>query len=465
MSTVKEGVFWNVVKTLLERGLLFAQQIILAWFLLPDVFGVFSFLTSTLAISSLFAIFGLSEVLSNRFKKFNDWLPIANSSYYVIIFFSIVFFFSISLFHLNHNVNNFLLVLIYSFSIPLIALKQIDFLKLSIEGHYKFISITRVLYTLVLTTSSVVLAYFNFKIFSLVIASSLASLIEFIVIRNKTKINFRFSKNIARIKTLLLKSIDLAGYTLSWRIINFLDFILIGIIHGDKIAGLYFMAFSISVQAINLFVTYLPSIIFSSNIRDNLTLEATYSRIQRITLIITFFSSPIFFGIFFYSDSLINILFNSNWSEVSPLLKILSIAMIPRLISSQWYLGHLHQKKYKYMSRISIRYLFIFLILFIPGTYFFQVEGSVYAILIFYTSSLFIAKDFLFIKNPYLIDTFISVVIAFLSYYFLSSKITFENELYKVIIGSFISTSIYLLVSFIICFRLRSLILETMRLR
>ena len=66
------------------------------------------------------------------------------------------------------------------------------------------------------------------------------------------------------------------GYNLSWRLIFFLDFILIGILLGDKKAGLYFMAFNLSVQPLSLLVSYLPSVLFSSNIRDGLTIEFTY---------------------------------------------------------------------------------------------------------------------------------------------------------------------------------------------
>ena len=416
MNLFKKGIYWNFIRTTLERGLLFIQQIVLAWILIPETFGYFSSLSSLLAVCSLFAVTGIDQILTNRFKAHTLWLPFINAANYSLILFSFILFNTLAIVNHGYEMKDILLILIYSLSLPFIAIIGIDSVKLNIIGSYAYVSMARVFYSITLVVVSILLAVLGFDILSLIVASTLASIVEFFFLRKKTKLSFSFSRHWFRIKKLFFNSLKLVGYNLSWRLIFFLDFILIGILLGDKKAGLYFLAFNLSVQPLSLLVSYLPSVLFTSNIRDELTIEHTYLRVQKTTLFLILLSAPIFISLYFYADVIISVMFNNEWEGLGPLLQILSIAMIPRVLSSQWYLGALVQEKYSLMSKFSIYYLGLFLILFLSGTYFFDLKGAVFSILIFYCSTLFLSKESIFKNNPYIKETFLMILYAMLCF-------------------------------------------------
>lgn len=463
MASVKSGVFWNLIRVIIERGLMFAQQIILAWILIPETFGQFSILSSLLAICSLFSTIGLSEVLSNRFKNFSLWLPLANSLYYLLSLISFLLFILIASISFELFNDYFFSIIIYALSLPFISIKSIDTIKLNIDGSYAYVSMARVIYSIILVSVSILFAYLGFTLIALTSAATFAAIAEFFVLRFKTKLSFCFSKNYKRLKRLFYRSLKLMGFNLSWRYINYLDFILIGFFLGDQKAGLYFMAFNLSVQAINLFVSYLPSVLFSSNIRDDLVLDRVNLRTQKITVFLALVTSPIFFGIFFYANQIVSIIFNSNWLGVSPLLQILSLAMIPRVLSSQWYLALLKQKNYNLMTKLSICYFILFIALFIMGIYFFDLIGAVYAILIFYVSNILLAKQYLFSNNPYLKDTILILIIGFICFSFNWNILKFENNIINLIGGLILSVLLFLLMVHLSCKKTFGLIKNLIR--
>ena len=460
MSLLRAGFIWSFIRTILERGLLFIQQIVLAWILIPETFGYFSSLSSLLAVCSLFTVTGINQILTNRFKAHILWLPYINTVFYILILFSFILFNTLAITNHGYEMKDILLILIYSLSLPFIALKGIDSVKLNIIGSYAYVSMARVFYSITLVVVSILLAVLGFDILSLTLAATLASIVEFFFLRKKTKLSFSFSRHWYRIKKLFFNSLKLVGFNLSWRLIFFLDFILIGILLGDQKAGLYFMAFNLSVQPLSLLVSYLPSVLFTSNIRDELTIEFTYLRVQKTTLFLILLSSPIFISLYFYADNLVSILFNSKWEGLDSLLQILSLAMIPRVLSSQWYLGPLVQEKYSLMSKFSIYYLGLFLILFLPGTYFFDLKGAVFSILIFYCFTLFLSRESIFKNNPYIKETFLMILYGMLCFSLVKNFIHFDSVRMNLIISLMISFFLYFGIIYLTCPSAKKLFIE-----
>jgi O-antigen/teichoic acid export membrane protein len=443
MNLFKKGIYWNLFRTLIERAFMFFQQIILAWYLVPEDFGFFSSISSILAICSFFAFFGLNEIIVNRFKFIDLWEPVFNTINYILIFLSFLIYILISIIVNGAAIEILDLILIYGILFFTDGLKTLDQIKLNVWGNYSFMSLARLCHTFILTLVSILLAKLNFGVLSIIISLILASSVEFIILRYKSKSSFNFSKSVRKVRTLLLYSIKLTGFNLSWRLINYLDFILISYFLGDEKAGLYFMAFNLSVQALNIFLSFLPNIIFSSNIRDQLTMSQTNDRIQKTTLFLIISTAPIFFGLFVFSEQVIFYLFNEKWDGTIPLLKILSLAMIPRVLSSQWTLIPLIKSRYSYLSRVSFYYLVLFIFLICFGINTFDLNGGVFAILIFYLSTLLLSKNYLLKSNKYLTETILIIVYSFFSYLVFSNMIFFENDLINMISVILLSLILY----------------------
>lgn len=459
MSTVKKGIYWNLIRTILERGLMFAQQIVLAWILIPETFGEFASIASILAVCSLFSVWGIGEVLTNRYDNFSKIYPEINSIYLGLILFSFIFFIVGATFQFGFDKNYLMAAIIYSISIPFLGLKSIDTTILNIQGSYSLVSKARIFYSIILVFTSIILAYIGLELLALILGATVASIFEFIILRNKTKLSLKISKNYPLMKSLFIESSYLLGYNLSWRFINFLDFILIGILLDSKRAGLYFMAFNLSVQFMNLFISYMPSVLFSSSIREKLTLKNTYLRVQKVTLFLTLITIPFYIMLYFYSDFLISLALDQNWSGVIPILQILCLAMIPRVIFSQWYLSFLTQKKYRELSILSLRYLISFLLIFTLGTHIFGLQGSAYSILIFYLSTVVLSKEYMFNNNPYLKEILILIFSGMLSFLIFRFFLSSDNSLINLILGTIFSTLLYCLTIYLLCNKTKKLVI------
>lgn len=414
MSKFKAGILWNIVRTLSQRALIFFQQLILARILVPEIFGRFSTLSSIFAITSLFAVFGHTTLLISKSKSLKNFLPIFNTFNYILILISFIFFTSVSAFIFGHSYENLIEILIYGLSIPFIALKTADQVKLEIEGRYLFLSLTNVLFTIILVFLSIFLAHYGFKIFSLIISFTVASIVEFIILRARTKLNFQISKSFQKNKFFIIKSSELLIHNLAWRIINYVDFIIIGYLLGKSKSGIYFMAFGLSVQVMNLLTSYMPGLFFSSNIRDQFTIQDLNLRMQKLILFLIIISSPIIFIIFFYAEYLIGILFENNWNDMIPILKILILSIIPKILSSQWIQQYFLKNNFKKISKISSIYAIIFILFVSIGTYYFDIYGTSYAILAFNICTIFLVHKIIFQKNIYLKETVNGVLFSFL---------------------------------------------------
>ena len=107
--------------------------------------------------------------------------------------------------------------------------------------------------------------------------------------------------------------------------------------------------------------------------------------------------------------------------------------MIPRVLSSQWTLIPLIKSRYSYLSRVSFYYLILFILLLCIGINTFDLNGGVFAILIFYLSKLLLAKNYLLKSNKYLTETILIIVYSLFSYLVFSNMIFFENDLINLI--------------------------------
>ena len=458
MNLFKKGLLWNLIRTILERGLVFIQQIILAWYLVPEDFGFFSSISSILAICSFFSFFGLSEIITNRFKHINLWEPIFNSINYFIIFISLLLFILIST--IINGIEILFLAFIFGTTLVFEGLKVLDSAKLNVWGEYAYLSLARICYSLTLVSISILLAALNFGVKSIIISIILASFVEFIILRYKTNSSFKFSKSVIKISALAFNSIKLTGFNVSWRLINYLDFVLIPYFLGDEKAGLYFMAFNLSVQALNIFVSYLPGILFSSNIRDQITMSQTNSRIQKTTLFLIIFTSPIFLGLFFFSEEVIFYMLNEKWAGAAPILEILSLAMIPRVLSSQWVLIPMIQSRYSYLSKISFYYLILFTILFFAGINTFDLYGGACAILLFYVSTILLSKNYFLKSNKYLFETCLIIINSFFSFLVFSEMVFLENKLVNLILVIVLSLILYGISIYFTCPRTKNILYQ-----
>lgn len=423
-----KGIYWNLLRTVFERVTLLIQQLILARILFPEDFGVYSKITAAFSLISFFSLGGASEFLLSRKKNLRLWLPSMNFYWLNLLLISILLIFIVIKFLSFENEYFVRLVLLYSFSLPFNAFKISDLALLNYEGRYKTIAVSRILFTISLVFSSLILAYLNYSVFSLVFSYVISCLIEFLFLRHKTRITFKINRNFKKLKLLLANGMQLLVHNFSWRLINSFDFLILGYLLDDFKAGLYFMAFSLAVQPISLLMSYLPNLLYSSNLRDNLSLNNVIERSNSFSFYLVFFSTPLFVYVYYYADELILWFLGKKWINSTDVLKVLSVSMIPRVFASQWHLKYLHLGEFKLLSKLSFIFSIVYVFILCLLTYFFDLIGASIATGIFYIFITFSDLNNNYLNNKYFLSIVKSIFSSIIIFFLLHSITTYYNN-------------------------------------
>lgn len=229
--------------------------------------------------------------------------------------------------------------------------------------------------------ATIMLAYIYKNIYALIIGSIFTELVKVIY---SHKFNSRKSLKLAVNKEIVKNIIEYGKWIALSSISGFLlrngDKLLLGGLISAKLLGIYSIAFFL-VNAIRELVMKLGSTVIFPSLsqisEDNLPkLSDTYYRIRNVIDKITF----LIFGIlFFVSDSIIDILYDSRYQQAGWMLRILSISILflGYTLSGQCFLSI---GKSKYISHILIIRLIVFFTL-LPLSYkLYGLVGAIYII-------------------------------------------------------------------------------------
>src|SRR4051812_45046920 len=179
-------------------------QIVLAWLLLPEQFGLISLVYTVTSIGMIIQQFGLNDVLVRRQKSFNNWLPLSFGISWVfgLISFLLLLILGFVGSRVYHDHNIFILVSFYAFTTPMDALSVIPLTKLRIDLNFKMLSLIRVMETFMTMLLTVILAYAGFGVYSFVIPPLVVSAVSLIVKYRLTHIKIHFNLHLRRWKYL-----------------------------------------------------------------------------------------------------------------------------------------------------------------------------------------------------------------------------------------------------------------------
>ncbi len=322
----------NVYTTLIQ----FLSRIILAWFLLPEAFGLFAIGFAVIGFLETFKGLGISAALVYRKEEIgkaantNFWIEMAVSAvFFVLIFFSAPFiagFFGdariewitrilalVFVFHSLGNVNYFLLE------------KQLKFKK---TVQAQLVSYTAYF------ACAVFFAANGFGVWALVYGSVVLSVVNtlmlYLVFSWRPKLEF--DKRIAR---------ELFGYgkfvlvssVLTFLILN-LDIGVVGKFLGMELLGFYSMALVISNLPAVLMSSVINRVMFPtySSIRaEKEKLLAGFRKTLHYTCLVVFL---LCFGLFALAPEFVSVVFGAKWAPMVGLMQVLALFGAVRVIGA-----------------------------------------------------------------------------------------------------------------------------------
>ena len=382
---VFNSISWMLFQTGATKLTAILGQIVLAWLLLPEQFGLISLVYTVTTIGMLIQQFGLNDVLVRRQKSFSNWLPL---SFGISWIFGIVTFLLLLLLgfigsKIYHDDNIFILVSFYAFTTPMDALSVIPLTKLRIDLNFKALSVIRVMETFLTMLLTVIFAWMGLGVYSFVIPPLIVSALSLIIKYRITHLNILFSLNLRRWKYLTVNSSWSLAHSVIQRIMDQTDTILLGILVSKTIVGIYYMAFSLSIQVIGFVANNLPQVLFPSlaSIKDSKRAREIYHK--SVTYLSVFGAAfAIWQGATAYW--LVRVLLSSKWIDTTPLVEILSIGMAFRAVAWLWSIPFRVTGRFSGMAKQSFYALLLMIGLVTTGTLLWGVYGTAGAVSLYY---------------------------------------------------------------------------------
>lgn len=336
-----QGAFWSSFANFLNRFGALIFTIILARFLLPEKFGLFTLVMSIAMILITLADLGINEALLRFASSTNDKKKITSYFKYILrIKVALALMAAIGLVLASYPLSQFIFKKPELF-LPLLASTLFVFTSLFVFFlSFLFYSIRKTKYIgfqeIIFQISRIVLVYLVFVLFSgdsiviwtiLALAVCNALVLFFITSWLKKEAGFLFSKSSAPIDRIEVRSF--LGYSTIYNtaalFLTYLDAIVLGIFVSLSFVGYYRIAFTLIFGVISLFTQLCLVLMPIFTGIGNKRLTTALNKSARFIMI---FAIPCAFGILVLGRYFIRLLYGADYLPASLPLTILSPLII-----------------------------------------------------------------------------------------------------------------------------------------
>ncbi len=385
-KSIANGFLWTAIQTVGTKIISFVSQIVLAWLLLPEDFGKITLTFSVTSIVFLIQGFGLSDVLISRSHMFSRLINLAKTISLTVagIGIGVAIIASLLAGFIYEDVEITYLILIFSLSIPFNALSIVPSSKLTIDLKFKELSKIRLIEFFTSSLLTIILVLLKFDIYSFVIAPLVSSILRYVILHKISNIAYRFKITYHHWKYLFSKSLLGFLHSLSQTLIRQFDYMILGIYATKAVVGIYFMAYSLSVQVVGLLVNSLSPVLFPTLKKIPIS-ETTRIReiLVKITSIFSMFGMPFAFWQMYVAEPFIILFLNDKWQDSIILVKILSIGIGFSVASSVWATSLRLQSRFKEQAILSLSAAISFILITTVSAMFYKEIGVAIGVTIY----------------------------------------------------------------------------------
>jgi O-antigen/teichoic acid export membrane protein len=424
MSTLKEqgikAFLWDFLGKISTHGMSFIVSIFLARLLEPSDFGLVAIVMIIVSMASIFVDFGLGSALIQKKRL----LPIHYTSVFyfnlvVGLTLSFITYFSSSLISIYYNNEKLLpIVQILSILFTINSIGSVQSIRYRKELKYSILTKIGLVSSLFSGTISILLAIYDYGVWSLVVQILLMSLTYNIIIFfyakwiPELKFSFKALKSLWNfgLRIFLANGLDV--------VTTKLDFIIIGKLYPVDILGYFQRAKSLNSLIIEYSSGGLMSVLFPllSRVQNNLQIfQHIIVSSLGIIIFVVFFLMGNFYLV---SQELIVLLFSVKWLPSVHYFQLLILSGISYPINALLVNVLMSRGKSKLFLKLTL-YKKIFFIINLYIGFQFGINGYLYGLILvsligIYMNSMYVSKElslniFLLIK-PILIQICISVV-------------------------------------------------------
>lgn len=328
-DSTAHGFAWYTAQTVVFKFASFAGQLVLAYLLMPEAFGLIMLATVVLNFAGLIQSAGLREVLVRRQARFDRWaspgfwmsmaLGLAASAFMVIV----------APLASRQFSDPALTGLIWTLALcpPLLSLATVPTAALQIQLRFRLLAVLTGVWNLSQLALFVLLAWMGAEAYSFVASRILGAAVYAGLVWWFARPTIRGGPRVRRWRFLIGDSALLFGTAVIYCIIAQGDALVIGSAFTTAIAGVYFFGFTLSLQTLHLVTSNLESLLLPtlSRLQEDPVRQAR--AFLRATRVLATVVVPLCLMQAAAADPVIRLVFQEKWYESIPVVQVLSLGM------------------------------------------------------------------------------------------------------------------------------------------
>jgi O-antigen/teichoic acid export membrane protein len=334
------GAFWTFLGFAANKLIAIASQMALAWFLLPQDFGLLSFAFSVTSIVELVSSGGLIQVMvrrrdySHRDSRDVFWLSLSLHVAATLVALALAPLAGV----LFKNPRVTPLIMVIACSWPIGSLSAIYLIQLMRDLRFRSLAGIQIINGLIRAIGAVVLAALGCGAYSLVIPIYLCYATTALLLRRSVGPLAIRHPSADRWPALIKPTLWLSAQSLCEAIQEYGTYFIIGIVlSNDVVSGVYYWGFGLSGQTMFLLVNSLRGVFFPALARLNEEPERQHEAFRTALRMLTLVAIPVGILQALTADPLIRLIAPARWVFAIPVVQLLSIGMLTQPMEALGY--------------------------------------------------------------------------------------------------------------------------------
>ena len=335
------GFVWLMAQTVGSKVVGMVGQIVLAWLLMPEDLGLWGSASIVMGFSGLIQQAGLRETLIHRQRTYHLW---ANTAFWMsvglgllgaVITAAAAYPASILL----HDARLINLLLVLAATAPLMSLDTVAEAKLQNELRFGLLASVNWAVAVAQLGLTVLFAWMlpaHYKAYAFVLPRPFIAVARLTVLWWAARPPVKWSPEVHRWKYMLSDSATLFTSNLFLMLQWQGDYIVLGSLYKDKaVLGIYFLAFNLSIQTMQLFTGNLTGVLFPALSKLQGDPARQIRAFLDATKLLAIIAVPLCLLQMGVADPGVRMFFQDNkWQAAIPVLQALSLGMAFRVVAS-----------------------------------------------------------------------------------------------------------------------------------
>jgi PST family polysaccharide transporter len=324
-----QGFAWMLLSSFGTKVITLGCQLVLAWILLPQDFGLVALAYSVTAFTAVIQRNGLREILIQRAPRFSEY---ANSAFWL----SLVIGFIVALLtlgaapvaaHFYKQPDLIGILSVLALGQMLLALQSVPGAKLQIDLRFRELSLVNFFEGIATGLLTVAFALAGWKAYSIVLPIPLVQLASFLIQMRWSGFRPQFGYHWPLWREMIGASSLLLGAGLLYAFNMQGANIVLGLFHGPVVVGIFFFAYNLCNQINSLLTNNLYSVLLPtlSNLQGDLPRQT--QAFLRVTRLMNLAGMFVCFLLAAVADPLIRALYGEKWVPAIPSMQVLSLGM------------------------------------------------------------------------------------------------------------------------------------------